>query len=141
MLRKVLMLTVTIALVVAERPDETPSSPKVTINDHDTSDAGDSTITGARVALIPDGEFVTVKCQKGKSVAVHGAWYVLLNEDGATETDNCKHSDVDNKIGLCLKTKPNQPGFCKLQARDPSTDPACQKRGLQIVYSCELIES
>ncbi|XP_055331202.1 uncharacterized protein LOC129583431 [Paramacrobiotus metropolitanus] len=133
MLAKTLNFSLAVILVIAELPNEEPSSSAVILSNRQT---GHPLVGVARVALIPYGEFLTVKCKPNLSVAVHGAWYVMMNIFGAVETDKCKHSDIPKKDKLCPLSQPNKPGFCRLDSRDPSTNPVCQKRGVQIVYSC-----
>ncbi|XP_055331207.1 uncharacterized protein LOC129583435 [Paramacrobiotus metropolitanus] len=133
MMAKILTFCLTVVLVVAEPPNEEPSSSAVTFRNYQT---GHPLVGVARVALIPYGEFVTLKCKMGLSVGVHGAWYVMLDAFGSIETASCKHSDIPDKDKMCPESQENEPGLCRLYSRDPSTHPLCKRRGAQIVYSC-----
>ncbi|XP_055331173.1 uncharacterized protein LOC129583413 [Paramacrobiotus metropolitanus] len=121
-------LAITLSLVVAE-PDEELSSPNIT-----TAIYKDPAIDGpAHLAIIPNGQQLTIKCNLiRKWVAIHGAWYNPRN----VETPQCMHMDVDAPATLCPPTWPTKAGQCKVTANDPSTDPDCQNRPLEIVYSC-----
>ncbi|XP_055331106.1 uncharacterized protein LOC129583356 isoform X2 [Paramacrobiotus metropolitanus] len=135
MIAKILTLCLAVVLVAAELSDDEPSSSRVSTSDMDT---GNFRTGMARQALIPYREFLTVRCTKGYSVAVHGAWYVMLSDDEleAMETDTCKHSDIPDKNHLCPTSQQNEPGLCRLYSRDPSTNAKCRRRGVQIVYNC-----